>query len=279
MLFRSQTDQTWNNATPDCDEVNCGSPSAPSNGDVDTSSGTDFNGVATFSCDTGYTMSGASNTTCQTDLTWSNATPDCDVVNCGSPSTPSNGDVDTSSGTDYNDVAIFSCDTGYTMLGSSTTTCQADGSWSNATPICYIVDCGVPTAPSSGSVDVSFGTNFTDSATYSCNVGYTMSGTALTTCQAGGAWSNGTPTCNIVNCGSLTAPGNGVVDISSGTDYSDVASYSCNTGYSMSGPSATTCQADGSWNNGAPTCSVTGNSWHVETHLYIFEFPHHQTDC
>ena len=170
-----QTDQTWSNATPDCDVVNCGSLSAPSNGDVDKSSGTDYNDVATFSCDTGYTLSGSSNTTCQDDGSWSNATPDCDVVDCGSPSAPSNGDVDTSSGTDYNEVATFSCDTGYTMSGSSTTTCQADQTWNNATPDCDVVNCGSPAAPSNGDVDTSSGTDFNDVATFSCDTGYTMS--------------------------------------------------------------------------------------------------------
>ena len=60
------------------------------------------------------------------------------VTDCGIISGPGNGSVDTSSGTTYLSVAIFSCDLGYTMIGDATSTCQATELWNNAPPLCEI---------------------------------------------------------------------------------------------------------------------------------------------
>jgi hypothetical protein len=52
---------------------------------------------------------------------------------------PTDGAVDhTSEGTDYESKAYFSCNAGYTLTGLSSVTCQADKSWSGATPTCVI---------------------------------------------------------------------------------------------------------------------------------------------
>ena len=57
-----------------------------------------------------------------------------------------------------------------------------------------------------------------------------------------------------VSCGLPNAPRNGRVDTSAGTSFGDVASYSCDTGYTLNGPAERTCQADGRWNGSVPTC-------------------------
>ena len=58
----------------------------------------------------------------------------------------------------------------------------------------------------------------------------------------------------VVDCGSLTAPANGQVDLTSGTTFGLNATYSCNTGYNLVGVSTRTCEATGVWPNSAPTC-------------------------
>ena len=57
-------------------------------------------------------------------------------VSCGTPDIPSNGSVDTSTGTSFGDVARYSCDTGYTLSGTAEITCQVDGQWSGRVPAC-----------------------------------------------------------------------------------------------------------------------------------------------
>ena len=57
--------------------VSCGQLGDPINGRVDTSAGTSFGDVARYSCDTGYTVNGAAETTCQANRHWSGSVPTC----------------------------------------------------------------------------------------------------------------------------------------------------------------------------------------------------------
>ena len=59
------------------------------------------------------------------------------VVNCGELGDPTNGAVNTSSGTTYLQTATYSCDAGYRLIGDVTRTCQlANGMWSSSEPAC-----------------------------------------------------------------------------------------------------------------------------------------------
>ena len=57
-------------------------------------------------------------------------------VSCGQPGIPINGRVNTSVGTSFGDVASYSCDVGYLLIGLNETTCQADGQWNGSVPTC-----------------------------------------------------------------------------------------------------------------------------------------------
>ena len=57
-----------------------------------------------------------------------------------------------------------------------------------------------------------------------------------------------------MDCGSLTDPAYGQVDLTSGITFGRTATYSCNTGYNLVGDSTRTCQATGEWSGSAPTC-------------------------
>ena len=59
---------------------------------------------------------------------------------------------------------------------------------------------------------------------------------------------------NIQDCGPLVNPENGQVNISSGTTFGSTATYTCNTGYTLSGPQSRTCGADGNWIFSEPFC-------------------------
>ena len=47
-----------------------------------------------------------------------------------------NGQVNHSAGTTFGQTATYSCNTGYTLEGNSTRTCQANGMWSGNEPTC-----------------------------------------------------------------------------------------------------------------------------------------------
>ena len=107
-------------------------------------------------------------------------------------------------------------------------------------------------------------------ATHSCDVGYGLSGGSMRTCQSDRTWSGGEITCQResyslsgllltvikrykgVSCGNPPPVDNGLRTFR-GTLYQDTATYSCNSGYLLSGSATVTCQASGSWST-RPTC-------------------------
>ena len=62
----------------------------------------------------------------------------------------------------------------------------------------------------------------------------------------------------IVPCPSLTDPNNGIITCSLGDDgvpsYEDTCSFTCNTGYELTGSDTRTCQSDGSWSDSDDVC-------------------------
>ena len=64
--------------------------------------------------------------------------------------------------------------------------------------------CAELTDPANGNVDVTDGTNTGSVATYSCDDGYTLSGSETRTCEEGGLWSGDAPVCEgkvvVVQC-------------------------------------------------------------------------------
>ncbi|XP_064385046.1 sushi, von Willebrand factor type A, EGF and pentraxin domain-containing protein 1-like isoform X2 [Halichondria panicea] len=236
-----QTDGTWSGNAPTCQAraPQCPTLPPPLNGRVSTSGGT-----ATYTCSTGYTLSGSSTRSCQTNGAWSGAAPTCGGVQCPELSHPSGGTVTITSRAPRG-IAFYRCNTGNNLIGSSTRSCQTDGTWNGNAPTCQARAPQCPTLPPplNGRVSASGGT-----ATYTCSTGYTLSGSSTRTCQTDGAWSGAAPTC-VRPCPTLPHPLNGRVSASGGT-----ATYTCSTGYTLSGSSTRSCQTNGAWSGAAPTC-------------------------
>ena len=57
----------------------------------------------------------------------------------------------------------------------------------------------------------------------------------------------------------LNIPTNGVISCSLGDDgvysYEDTCSFTCNTGYELTGSDSRTCRSDGSWSGSDVVCS------------------------
>ena len=62
----------------------------------------------------------------------------------------------------------------------------------------------------------------------------------------------------ILVCPLLTAPSNGMFSCSLGGDgvpsTGDTCTFTCNTGYELTGNHTRTCQSDGSWSDSVPMC-------------------------
>ena len=135
--------------------VDCGSPTNIFNGSpgIDTP-GTTLGGLVTYTCNSGYEVSTGVTTamaTCMASGMWE-PVPTCSrkswivtvslflvyftAVDCGDLTAFSNGAVDTSSGTTFLMTATYTCNTGYTHIGTVTRTCQANAMWSLTAPTC-----------------------------------------------------------------------------------------------------------------------------------------------
>ena len=59
----------------------------------------------------------------------------------------------------------------------------------------------------------------------------------------------------IVQCPELTDPMNGIISCSSPSfSYEDTCSFTCNTGYELTGSDTRTCQSDRSWSGSDAMC-------------------------
>ena len=63
---------------------------------------------------------------------------------------------------------------------------------------------------------------------------------------------------SLVSCPLLTDPSNGVISCSLGDDgvhsYEDTCSYTCNTGYELTGSDNRSCESGGSWSGSDGVC-------------------------
>jgi CUB/sushi domain-containing protein len=123
--------------------------------------------MATYSCNTGYTIEGENIRNCQSDGDWSGIIPTCNPVICPALTIPENGNLDTS-GLIFRSTAIYSCNVGYAINGNSTRLCQSDRNWSGLPPICEPVICPVLSIPDGGRI-VTTGQIFNSVAIFSCN--------------------------------------------------------------------------------------------------------------
>ena len=184
---------------------------------------------------------------------WTGAAPTCTIEDCGALTAPTNGSV-AATVTTYGASATYACNTGYGASGSLTRTCGTGSAWSGAAPTCAIKNCGALTGPTNGSVSAPT-TTYGATATYSCNTGFNVVGTATRTCLDTGTWGGSAATCAPKDCGTLTAPANGSVSAPT-TTYGATATYSCVTGYGASGSSTRTCLDTGLWSGTAPSCVI-----------------------
>ncbi|XP_078604002.1 uncharacterized protein LOC144877825 isoform X2 [Branchiostoma floridae x Branchiostoma japonicum] len=193
---------------------------APANGAVSGSSLPE--GVATFTCDEGYNLDGASTTTCQADLSWSDDNPTCNIVQC--PLITVQAPVILSSGGSpysYQDEVTFSCAEGYSLDGAASVTCQASGTWSDVVPTCNDIDgcAGDPCDANAACADVAAPGTGQDCT---CNTGYEGDGYTCTDIDG----CTGDPCDANAACADVAAPGTG-------------QDCTCNTGYEGDGYTCT----------------------------------------
>ncbi|XP_065178736.1 uncharacterized protein LOC135809334 [Sycon ciliatum] len=244
-------------ALPACSPIVCSDPGVPTNGArVGPTPELTVGASLTHRCNAGHVLSGAASTSCQADSSWSEPLPSCEPLQCGNPGIPANGDTSASSGV-AGTVATYSCDFGYSLVGSASRTCMASGQWSNSLPSCELVSCGDPGSPQFGLKRGSIYT-FGSDVSFSCNPGYILAGSRSRHCQADATWSGDRAVCELRVCPPVSNPANGAVSLSNedrvvGT----TASFTCNTAsHELIGAAQIECQASGIWSQPPPECNV-----------------------
>lgn len=136
------------------------------------------------------------------------------------------------------------------------------------------IDCRPLPAIANGMVVTSPDPKLGSYAKYTCSKGYRIDGYPIRRCLISGQWSSSEPSCIrelqlftmqqhkycplfcivAVDCGELSNPVNGQVQISPNNKLGSVAIYKCRFGYVLSGVHKRFCQADARWSSTSPSC-------------------------
>ncbi|XP_023614240.1 CUB and sushi domain-containing protein 2 [Myotis lucifugus] len=206
-------------------------------------------------CDPGYYYTGQRVIRCQANGKWSlgNSMPTCQIISCGELPIPPNGHrIGTLSV--YGATAIFSCNSGYTLVGSRVRECMANGLWSGSEVRCLAGHCGTPEPIVNGHINGE-NYNYRGSVVYQCNAGFRLIGMSVRICQQDHHWSGKTPFCVPITCGH---PGNPINGLTQGNQFNlnDVVKFVCNPGYVSEGAAGSQCLANGQWSDTLPTCRM-----------------------
>ncbi|XP_071998418.1 CUB and sushi domain-containing protein 1 isoform X2 [Engystomops pustulosus] len=257
----------WDRSLPKCIQISCGHPGIPANAILSGDKFT-YGSKIHYSCTGARILIGNASRVCQEDSRWSGTLPHCSGNNpgmCGDPGIPAHG---SRLGNEYKIKSLlrFSCEMGYTLIGSIERTCLSNGSWSGMQPSCEAVSCGNPGTPANGMIIFSDGILFSSSVIYACWEGYKTSGLTTRHCTANGTWTGSAPDCSVITCENPGPIANG---IQQGNDFTfnKTVIHHCNPGYLQDPPSGPMrCEKDGTWNQTKPTCKAIhcGQPPHVQ---------------
>ncbi|XP_033636703.1 sushi, von Willebrand factor type A, EGF and pentraxin domain-containing protein 1-like [Asterias rubens] len=282
----------WEDTDVDCIPSTCKVP-ALTNAYLSGCIGTevDYQTSCAFVCDRGYHRNQTSRTTrtCLADGMWTGDEFSCEAVSCRGFLSVENGAIEPEECTTESDLPFdtrctFTCVDGFTLKGSSITTCNADGVWSSPTTVSCIdqeppvFDDNCPlnftkTAPkqmreafvyfktptatdNSGFVNVHIssrhlasGSSFPEGFT---SLNYIANDKAMNSksCQV-------YITVQVLRCFTLEAPASGSLSKCPSVILGSTCNFSCNEGYNLLGDESRTCeQVKGkvAWSGATPLC-------------------------
>uniref|UniRef100_A0A671PAP2 CUB and sushi domain-containing protein 1-like n=1 Tax=Sinocyclocheilus anshuiensis TaxID=1608454 RepID=A0A671PAP2_9TELE len=252
-VLTCQSNGFWDRSLPKCLPISCGDPGTPP---FAVMSGQKFTNraVVHYSCSQGRTLVGNATRQCLDDGRWSSSPPYCSGDNpgfCGDPGIPPHG---SRLGEEFRHKSLlrFTCEAGYTLIGSSERTCLQNRSWSGTQPMCEVIMCGQPPAIHNGRVEGS-DLQWGSSVTYSCFEGYQLFSPGIATCEGNGTWRGEIPQCLPVLCGDPGTPAEGFIEGRQFTYKSEVSFY-CRPPFLQVGSSRRVCEAYGSWSGIQPSC-------------------------
>ncbi|XP_016814233.2 CUB and sushi domain-containing protein 2 isoform X3 [Pan troglodytes] len=249
-------DGHWTGSLPHCSGTSvgvCGDPGIPAHG-IRLGDSFDPGTVMRFSCEAGHVLRGSSERTCQANGSWSGSQPECGVISCGNPGTPSNARVVFSDGLVFSSSIVYECREGYYATGLLSRHCSVNGTWTGSDPECLVINCGDPGIPANG---LRLGNDFryNKTVTYQCVPGYMMEShrVSVLSCTKDRTWNGTKPVCKALMCKPPPLIPNGKV-VGSDFMWGSSVTYACLEGYQLSLPAVFTCEGNGSWTGELPQC-------------------------
>ncbi|XP_062314917.1 membrane cofactor protein-like isoform X2 [Osmerus eperlanus] len=209
----------------------------------------------TIQCHIGHVREGGSPTITCTNGQWSTLTMTCKRKNCGSPGEILNGQFNIDNGTEFGDITVAKCNTGYKLIGSARRQCM-DGGWSGRIPTCEVSKCGpapqvVNGKPSSNEESYDYDAVIR----YNCNPGFTLKGSKSILCKGDEVFEPAPPQCIKVECPAPDVQNAIVIDGASAPyGYKSFLTYRCKAGFVMHGADSITCEIESEWNPPIPEC-------------------------
>ncbi|KAM5148560.1 E-selectin [Mantella aurantiaca] len=255
----------WAAHVPHCKEIQCKSPEVPLNGVIRCSHDGEIQpdkSMCNFSCNDGFSLMGSTSIICMTPGQWTEEPPTCSAIQCKRPEEPENGVMDCSDNEEmlpYKSICNFKCNKGFTLVGSSSTTCMSPYQWTEEHPKCEAIQCHYPEVPRNGTMQCSSNEemlHYTSSCIFTCNEGFNLIGSPKTMCIAPDQWTKEPPKCEAVQCASLLAPKNGQVECNHGTTFNSKCTFSCAEGFEVVGSPNLQCLLSGKWTATVPICQA-----------------------
>ncbi|KAM9147235.1 membrane cofactor protein-like isoform 5-T5 [Pangshura tecta] len=269
----SERGVTWNHEIPLCDDIPCHPPPEIKDGmySNDPSSHYTYGSTVTYRCNAvprgtdSFSLIGEASIHCTSDEeqngVWSGAPPECKVVKCSNVEIK-NGRKQSGFGPSYTykDAITFGCDAGYFLVGSEEIICQANNSWSPATPTCEKKICSALVFPHGEVFPLKSEYADGESVTLTCNANYfLLNGVKSMTVQCKkNTWNLPIQTCQMVKCSNVEVEnGRKLNGFGPSYTYKDAITFGCDAGYFLVGSEEIICQANNSWSPATPTCEKT----------------------
>eukprot|EP00456_Euglypha_rotunda_P010473 TRINITY_DN1263_c1_g1_i5.p1 TRINITY_DN1263_c1_g1~~TRINITY_DN1263_c1_g1_i5.p1 ORF type:complete len:351 (+),score=9.60 TRINITY_DN1263_c1_g1_i5:93-1145(+) len=134
-------------------------------------------------------------------------------------------------------------------------TVGANGGWNSLQSVTCGANCGSAPIPVNASAVSCASTFASDSCSYQCNPGFTLSGASSISCGVSGSWTTA-GMCTPVTCSDLIPPNNGNVGNCNSVIYPNTCTQSCGTGYELTfGSLIRQCQMNGTLSPTTAICS------------------------
>ncbi|GFX48363.1 sushi, von Willebrand factor type A, EGF and pentraxin domain-containing protein 1 [Trichonephila clavipes] len=154
-----------------------------------------FNAACGIRCDSGFKLQGSSIRLCAENGSWTGEEASCIMKTCPALSPPRHGSMTCSTPDNvFETECQFTCDHGYTLVGSKKRTCLAISLWDGLQALCRPVSCSALKPIPNGIITPSKCTkgksSYNDECFYECKQGFKLDGPSVRRCIDSGEWSD-----------------------------------------------------------------------------------------